>query len=115
MHQHQLDAAAADVNEQMRPAVETERVTRGLEDQARLVETGDHFDGEAGLALDTANELRAIARLAHGAGRDGAQTVHAAHAQQALEVHQRAHREVHRFGSEAPGGERAPAQAAPSP
>ena len=83
VHQHQLDAAAADVDQQMRPAVEAERVTRGVEDQARLVGAGDHFDGEAGLALDAADELRAIACLAHRAGRDGAQSVHAAHSQQA--------------------------------
>lgn len=110
-HQHQLDAAAADVDEQMRSAVETQSVTRGLEDEASLVEAGDHFNCQASLALDAADEFGAIARLAHRAGRNGAQAVDATYSQQPLEIHQRTHREVHRFCSEPSRRERAPPEA----
>src|SRR5260221_12896851 len=95
----------------MRSAVETESMTRGLEDQARLVEAGDHFYRQSRLALDAANELGAIARLAHRAGRDGTQTIDASYSQQPFEIHQRAHREVHRLCRKASSGKRTVAQA----
>src|SRR5262245_23230853 len=50
LHQYQLDAPAADVDQEIRAALEAERVARGAEDEAGLLRAGDDAHGEAGLA-----------------------------------------------------------------
>ena len=56
----------------MRPALETQRVAGGAEDEPRLVGPGDDATGKPGLAPQAPHERGAVAGLADGARRDRA-------------------------------------------
>ena len=63
-----LDAAAADVDHDRRPAHHVDAVDRGEVDEARLLGAGDHAGPDAGLLDDAGEELAPVLRFARGAG-----------------------------------------------
>src|SRR5215468_3726629 len=89
LHQHQFDAAAPDIKQQVWTTIEPKSVLRGLENQPRLVNSGNNFDLEAGLAADSTDEPDAVFRLADRAGRNRPQPVHFPYPSQAPEILQR--------------------------
>src|SRR5262249_17346630 len=84
-NQHEFDAAAADINQQMRAAIEAERVPRSLINQPRFIQSRNDLDRDSSFVLDSTDELVAIARLAHSAGRYCPHPIDAAYARQPLE------------------------------
>ena len=70
--QRELDAAAADVDEQRAPSAELHRVLDGHEHEAGLLDALDDLEGDAGLALGALHEQRSVLRFAEGARCDGA-------------------------------------------
>ena len=107
LHQDQLDAAAADVDQEVRSTIQPEGVACGAVDQASFLGTRDHAHGELGLAPQAPHECGAVARLAHGARGHDPQAFDVAGARQAAEGGERAGGEMHGFGREMAGGERA--------
>jgi hypothetical protein len=110
VHEHELDAAAPDVEEEVRAAVEAERVVRGAEDEPGLLRTRYDLHGEAGLAAQPPDECRAVHRLAHRAGRDRADAFHPPGAREPRERLHGLRRELHRLVREPPRAERPPAE-----
>ena len=110
VHEHELDASAADVDQQMGPAREPERVVGGAEDETRLLGPRDDSHGNAGLAPEPSHEGGAVGRFAHRAGGDRAHALHPARAGEARERLHRLHGELHRVGIEATGRDGVPAE-----
>src|SRR5581483_9676086 len=109
--QHELHAAAADVDQKMRAAFEPERVPSGPEHEPGLLDPADDPERDAGLPPDASHEGPAVAGLAYRTGRDGAQAVDAARARQAREMPDGADGEIHRALWEPPGRERSASEA----
>jgi hypothetical protein len=108
---HQLDAAAADIDQQMGSAFEPHRMTRGDENEACFLGAGNDFHLDAGFAPDAGHKVSAVLGLAHRAGRNRARPIDVAKFDELLEVAEGADREVHRFLAEGSGFEGAPAEA----
>ena len=68
---HQLGAAAADVDEQAQALGMGQAAGDAQIDEAGLFAAGDHAEVDAGLFPDTAHEVRAVDRVAHGGRGDG--------------------------------------------
>jgi hypothetical protein len=66
-----LDAAAADVDDDRGGAADVDAVAGGEVDEARFLGAGNHLDADAGLAVDLGDEIAAVLRLARGAGGGG--------------------------------------------
>jgi hypothetical protein len=75
--QGELDAAAADVDQQRAAALEVDRVAHRHEHQPRLLDAFDDVELDARLALGALDEQVGVLRLAHGAGGHGAVAVDA--------------------------------------
>src|SRR4029450_7147132 len=58
--QRDLDAAAADVDDDGRRGADVDPVARGEVNEARLFGAGNHSDPDAGLTLDFADEVAAV-------------------------------------------------------
>ena len=67
--QHQFDAAAADIDQQMWPAFKPQHMSRSAVDESRLLIARDHFYLDARLVLDAIEESGTIVRLANRTGR----------------------------------------------
>ena len=91
---HDLDAAAADVDAQRRRGLEHQAGPDRGEDQAGLLEPADHLDLDAGLGLDAVDELAAVRR---GADRARGLRDHLLRAERVGELAQAPH------GSRPPG------------
>src|SRR6185369_17923379 len=63
LHEDQLDAATADVDQEIGPALEAQRMARGAEDQAGLLGAGDDAHTDPGFAPESLHERAAVARL----------------------------------------------------
>ena len=109
--EHELDAAAAHVDQQVRPPFEPERMTGGAEDEPRLLEPRDDPHGDPGLTAQPAHQRRPVPRLAHRARRHGPQAVDPPRAREPSEVLHGTHRRIHRLGREPASGEGAPSEA----
>ena len=68
---HELDAAAADVDAERRRRVDHDARAHRREDEASLLEAADDLDLDAGLVLDPVDELAAVRGGAHRARRLG--------------------------------------------
>ena len=66
---HDLEAAAAEVEAHRGRGIEHHRGADGAEDQARLLETADDVDDDPGLLLDAVDELAAVRGAADRARR----------------------------------------------
>jgi hypothetical protein len=111
LDERQLDAAAADVDQQVGATLERHRVAHGAEDETRLVEARDDLDRQARLALQPPHEGRAVARFTDGAGRHRAQPVHVTGAGEASERGHGTRGELGRLGGERAGREGFPPEA----
>ena len=63
-----LDAAAADVDDDRRAAADVHAVPGRQMDEPGFFGSGNHPDADAGLAIDLGNEVAAVLGLARGAG-----------------------------------------------
>ena len=86
-----LRAAAADVDDDGGPRADADCVDRRLMNQPGFLGAGNHASANADIALDGGDEVRAVGRLAHGAGGGGNDFVHAVRFGQASEFRQRLH------------------------
>ena len=98
--EHELDASAPHIDQQVGAAVETEGVAGGAEDETRLVRTRDDANGDARLPPEQADEGGAVPCLAHRARRHGAQALDMPRARQTLEGLERAKGELRRLAIE---------------
>ena len=73
---HQLEAAAPEVEGQGRGGIDDDAGAHGLEDQARLLPPADHPDLDAGLGLDAVDDRSRVAGVAEGGGGAGDHLVH---------------------------------------
>ena len=110
LDEDELDAAAADVDDQRRLAAQVDGVAHAEVDEARFLAAGDDLDAQADVVLDLLDEVAAVGGLAHGAGRDGGDAGHALALGQGAEGGQRAHAGVDRLRRQAPLAERAAAE-----
>jgi hypothetical protein len=106
-----LDAAAADVDDDRDIAGEADAVHRGLMDQARFLGAGDDPRPYSGLIDDGLKEFAAVLRLPRCARRDGDDFVHAVRVGEPPELGEHRERGVHRLGRERPPVEPAGPQA----
>ena len=106
-----LDAAAADVDDDGHLARQADAVHGRLMNEARFFGAGDHARADAGLVGDRLEEFAAVLRFARGAGRDGDDFVHAVRIGEPAELRQHLQRGVHRFGRQGAAVE--PARAEP--
>ena len=101
------DALAAYVDHQRRAVRDVDAVDRGAVNETRLLGAGDDAHLDAGPLPDRGQELPAVLRLAHRAGRRRHHLVHLVRFGQTLELRQRLQRRAHRRL-----GQRAPAETA---
>ena len=102
---HNLDTAAADIDDQRALAAEVDRMARGGEYHPRFLGAGDHVDMQAELFPRLQHELAAVDRFAHRAGRYRQDRIGALTLGQALESAQRLEPEGHRFGRQPSAGQ----------
>ena len=105
-----LDAAAADVDDDRDVAGEADAVHRGLMDQPRFLGAGDDPGAYPGLFDDGLEELAAVLRLPRGARRDRDDFVDAVRVGEPAEFGEHLERGVHRLGRQRPPVEAAGAQ-----
>ena len=84
-----LDAAAADVDDDGRVLADIDAVGRRQVNQPRFLGAGDDADADADFALDLGDEVAAVVGFAHRAGRRRDDFVHAVGFGQPLELGQR--------------------------
>ena len=114
---HDLDAAAADVDAERGRGFEHDARAHGREHEPRLFVAVDHLDLDAGLGLDAVDELAAVRR---GADRARGLGDHLARAQRVGELAEAADRGdgavgASRAGSDRDGRRRRRGAASPSP
>ena len=106
----ELDAAAADVDDQGRLAAQIDGVADAEVDQPRFLASGNDLHAQADFVPHALNEVAAVGGLAHGAGGDGLEAHDTLSLSERAEGGQRAHAVVHRLGREAAVGQRAVAE-----
>ena len=87
-----LDAAAADIDDHRAAAADVDAVDGRLVDEPRFFRPGDDARLDAGVLLDSREELAAVARFAHGARGGGENLIHAVRLGKAFELGQRLER-----------------------
>ena len=106
-----LDAAAADVDDDGSCAADVHAVDGRQMDQPRFLGAGDDPRTNAGLRFDAREELAAVARFARGAGRRGENLVDRVRFGEPLEFRERLQRRAHRLGGQLLAVESAGAEA----
>ena len=86
-----LDASAADVDDDGGAAADIDAVSGGQMDQTGFLGAGDDPDPDAGLARHLGDEIAAVLSFPGGAGRGGDNFVHLVGFRQAPEFRQRLH------------------------
>ncbi len=102
-----LDAAAADVDDDGGRGADVDAISRGQVDQPGFLGTGDHLDADAGLPVDFGDEVGAVVGFARGARGAGHDLVDLVRFGEAPEFGERLER-----GADGRGGQAAAAQAA---
>ena len=73
---HELEAAAPEVEGQGRGGIDDDAGAHGIEDEPGLLPAADHPDLDAGLGLDAVNDRGRVAGVAEGGGGAGHDLVH---------------------------------------
>src|SRR5947209_17278100 len=99
----ELDAAATDVEDEMRAAVEIGGMLDALIDQTSFIFAADDADAQAELIADALEKVTAVFGFAHGAGGDGDDFFDLPLLGDLLKTAEGNDGAVHGIGGEAPG------------